>query len=186
MKQISMTEVKVSEALAQIDALEHISPKNAGCLRLLTEEMFSMLRELLHVDSPDFTMEQKGSQYRLQTVTKTCVNEEAREQFLSMSTSGKNEAAKGFRGMLGTIVEVMSFEGDPQACMASWSYGMHAPINGYSYQWSLSQYMEEAPQEESKAEWDGMEKSIIANFADDVSIGVRSGKLEMTVTKEFK
>lgn len=28
-----------------------------------------------------------------------------------------------------------------------------------------------------------MEKSIIANFADDVSIGVRNNKLEMTVIK---
>jgi hypothetical protein len=51
--------------------------------------------------------------------------------------------------------------------------------------WALSQYMEFAPKEKIKREWDGMEKSIIANFADDVSIGVRSGKLEMTVTKTF-
>ena len=51
--------------------------------------------------------------------------------------------------------------------------------------WTLSQYMEFAPKEKIKREWDGMEKSIIANFADDVSIGVRSGKLEMTVTKTF-
>ncbi len=36
---------------------------------------------------------------------------------------------------------------------------------------------------ESKGCW--AQKSIIANFDDDVSIGVRSGKLEMTVTKIF-
>lgn len=30
-----------------------------------------------------------------------------------------------------------------------------------------------------------MEKSIIANFADDVTIGVRRERLEMTVTQTF-
>ncbi len=45
--------------------------------------------------------------------------------------------------------------------------------------------IEFAPKEKVKSEWDGMEKSIIANFTDDASIGVPSGKLEMTVTKAF-
>lgn len=51
--------------------------------------------------------------------------------------------------------------------------------------WTLSQYMKYAPPEKAKDEWDGMEKSIIANFTDDVSIGVRSGMLNMTEAKTF-
>lgn len=185
MKQISMIGANVNEAMAQIDALENISPKTQGCLRLLTEEMFSMIRELLETETPDFTVEYNSKQYILRILTKTRVNENAREQFLSLSSTGKNEAAKGLKGMLGNIVEFMSLEGDPYASLTSWSCGMHTPLDGYVCQWTLSHYMEQAAKEDQKIKWDGMEKSIIANFADDVSIGVRSGKLEMTVTKQL-
>ena len=42
MKQINVTESKMSEAMTQIEGLDGLSPKEKGCLRLLTEEMFSM------------------------------------------------------------------------------------------------------------------------------------------------
>lgn len=185
MKQIRITESKVSEALAQIDALEGLSPKDRGCLRLLAEEMFSMCRELLGAESLDFEVKREERRYTLRMFTKTRVGEEAREHFLSMSSSGKNAANQGIKGMLGAVLEVLSFEGDPELYGSSWTYGMNTPGGEYSCMWTLSQYMEAAPKEKIKSEWDGMEKSIIANFADDVSIGVRSGKLEMTVTKTF-
>ena len=185
MKEIRITESKMSEALMQIDTLEGLSPKDSGCLRLLTEEMFSMCRELLDADVLDFEVKQEEGRYILRTVTKTRVKEEAREQFLSISSSGKNTANQGIKGILGAVLEMLSFEGTTDLYGPTWTYGMHAPGGGYACMWTLSQYIETAPKENVKSEWDGMEKSIIANFADDVSIGVRSDKLEMTVTKTF-
>lgn len=185
MKEIKITESKMSEALAQIDTLEGLRPKDRGCLRLLTEEMFSMCRELLGTDALDFEVKRDEGRYTLRTATKTRVGEEAREHFLSISSSGKNAANQGIKGMLGAVLEALSFEGAPELYGSAWAYGMHTPVGGYACMWTLSQYMEFAPKEKVKSEWDGMEKSIIANFADDVSIGVRSGKLEMTVTKTF-
>ncbi len=185
MKQIRITESKMNEALAQIDMLEGLSPKNIGCLRLLTEEMFSICRELLGVDALDFEMKHDERQYTLCTTTKTRVGEQARGQFLSMSSSGKNAAKHGIKGLLGAVLEVLSIGGDPERYGLAWSYGMQTPGGEYACMWTLSQYMEYAPKDKVKSEWDGMEKSIIANFADDVTIGVRSGKLEMTVTKTF-
>jgi hypothetical protein len=175
----------MSEALAQIDALEGLGLKDRGCLRLLTEEMFSMCRELLATDSLDFEVKRDEGRYILRTVTKTRVDEKAREQFLSMSSSGKNAANQGIKGMLGAVLEALE-SGVEQECSTSmWAYGMQIPNGEYTYMWTLSQYMKAAPKEKVESEWDGMEKSIIANFADDISIGVRSGKLEMTVTKIF-
>ncbi len=185
MKEIRITESKMSEALMQIDTLEGLSPKDSGCLRLLTEEMFSMCRELLDADVLDFEVKHDEGRYILRTATKTRVKEEAREQFLSISSSGKNTANQGIKGILGAVLEMLSFEGAPEFYSSTWTYGMYTPDGGYSCIWALSRYMESAPKEKVKSEWDGMEKSIIANFADDVSIGVRSGKLEMTVTKTF-
>lgn len=185
MKEIRITESKMSEALAQIDTLGGLSPKDRGCLRLLTEEMFSMCKELLDVNTLDFEVKRDEERYALRAATRTRVEEAAREHFLSMSSSGKNIANQGVKGMLGAVLEVLSFEGYPVLCGSAWVYGMHVPGGEYACMWTLSQYMEFAPKEKVKSEWDGMEKSIIANFADDVSIGVRSGKLEMTITKTF-
>ncbi|MDD3164428.1 MAG: hypothetical protein PHS97_01060 [Oscillospiraceae bacterium] len=185
MKEIKIMESSMREALAQIDALESLSPKDSGCLRLLTEEMFSLCGALLDVDALDYSVKREGKRYALRVSTETGVNEQAREQLLSLSSSGKNAANKGIKGLLGAVLEVMSIGYAPELCSPAWTCGMLTPDDGYAYQWTLSQYMELAPKENVKSEWDGMEKSIIANFADDVSIGVRSGKLEMTVTKTF-
>lgn len=82
MKKISITGARASDALLQIDLLERLSPKNKGCLRLLTEEMFSICRELLDVEKLDFEVTREGLGYALRAVSKTRVDEEAREQFL--------------------------------------------------------------------------------------------------------
>lgn len=185
MKEIKITESKMNEALAQIDTLKELNPKDRGCLRLLTEEMFSMCKELLGTDELNFGVKCDKNNYELCVSIKTRVNEDAREQFLSISSSGKNTANQGIKGMLGTVLEVLSQEKDPALYSSAWAYGMNGVGGEYTYIWTLSQYMESAPKENFKIEWDGMEKSIIANFADDVSIGVRNGKLEMTVTKIF-
>lgn len=185
MKEIKISESTVKEVLSHFDSLDGIPPKNIGCLRLLTEEMFSMCHELLDKDTLDFSLTQAEHKYTLRVATKTRVDSHAREEFLSLSSSGKNDANKGIQGMLGGILEMLSLEGEPEMCHAAWSYGMSPAMENYSYLWSLAQYMETAPDEEVSQEWDGMEKSIIANFADDVSIGVRSGRLEMIVTKTF-
>lgn len=147
--------------------------------------MFSMCKELLKTDKLDFEMRKTDNQYSLRIYVKRRVNEDARAHFLSMSSDGHNDANKGVKGIIGAVLETLSFDTDPDACSASLAYGMYMPGNEYTYMWSLSKYMDYTKKEKVKDEWDGMEKSIIANFADDVSIGVRSGKLEMTVTKTF-
>lgn len=185
MKEIKIIESKMSEALAQIDTMEGLSPKDRGYLRLLAEEMFSMCRELLDVDALDFEVKHDNGQYALRAITKTRVNEKAREQFLSMSSSGKNAANQGIKGMLGAVLEAFESGAEQELSTSVWAYGMNISSSEYTCMWSLSKYMDFAPKEKVKSEWDGMEKSIIANFADDVSIGVRSGKLVMTVTKTF-
>ncbi|MEM1483446.1 hypothetical protein V6615_01065 [Oscillospiraceae bacterium PP1C4] len=100
-----------------------------------------------------------------------------------MSSSGKNVANQGTKGMLDAVLETLESGAEQELSTSVWAYGMSIPGGEYASMWTLSQYIKAAPKEKVKSEWDGMEKFIIANFADDVSIGVRSGKLEMTVTK---
>lgn len=183
MKEIKITESEIKEALAQIDALENLSTKDQGCLRLLTEEMFSMVKELLKKESLDFTVGLDNGKYTLCVATKTWVDDQAQKQFLSMSSSGKNAANKGAKGLLGLVLETLMYGATPVAYHTIIPYGMQTSYGDYSGLWTLSNYMEFAPPTTVRSDWDGMEKSIIANFADDVAIGVRSGNLEITVTK---
>ena len=50
----------------------------------------------------------------------------------------------------------------------------------------MNYYMNAVPHEESKKVWDGLEKSIIANFADDVIVGVKYNCVDVKITKTFK
>lgn len=183
MKQINLKECLVTEAMTQIDTWEGITPKVRGCLRLLTEEMFSLVKELLELTAADFEIRQEDSQYALTISTNTRINLDTREELLSLSTSGKNAANKGFKGILGAVLESFLIEGDSSLYTPAFTYGLVGGSEEYAYLWTYSRYMEYVPQEESRKNWDGMEKSIIACFADDVAIAVRSGRLEMTVTK---
>lgn len=185
MKEIRITESRMSDALSQIDAIADLNPKESSCLRLLTEEMFSMCTELLQVCVFDFKITHQDNQYALCLSTKTRVDEVAREQLLSVSSSGKNAANKGIKGVMGAILEIFSIEEDPALYNIDWARGMDMDSDDYSFMWILSQYTLSTPADKLRKDWDGIEKSIIANFSNDVTIAVRSGKLEMTVTKIF-
>lgn len=183
MKEIKITESKINDALAQIDTITQLTPKDRGCLRLLTEEMFSMCHELLGTSALDFEIKQDGEQYTLSVTTKTRVDDIAREHLISASSAGKNAANKGAMGILGSVLELFSMEGAPRICGAQWAYGLYYESD--MYMWSLSNYMQEIVENQVEKDWDGLEKSIIANFADDVSVAVRKDKLQMIITKTF-
>jgi len=63
--------------------------------------------------------------------------------------------------------------------------GAITPTEGLSQLWSMADYQNGIPENERKADWDGLERSILANMADDVRVGVTSNTVEMTVTIQF-
>lgn len=83
------------------------------------------------------------------------------------------------------MLEALESGAGQELSTSAWAYGLITPSGEYISMWILSQYIESAPKEKIKNEREGMEKSIIANFAGDVSIDVRNNKLEMTVIKTF-
>ncbi len=62
--------------------------------------------------------------------------------------------------------------------------------SGDAYDWTLKRYMSEVSssreQDEEAAEaWDELEKSIVANLADDVSVRIEGQSAEIAITKAF-
>lgn len=193
--------VKQAEAVA---AFKSLDKKGTIHLILLTEEMMGMMQALTGEKEADFWIDDKDGSFRLHLLAETLMNAETREKLLSTSTSGKNAAAKGVMGKIRDIFSRIIEPSDdavPTIYAAGWNslgvadYNISiaqaaATANDPSFTldtiWSLNKYKEFAQSDESaKEEWDELEKSIIANIADEIEIGIAGNKVEMIIYKKF-
>ena len=94
---------QIEQALNQVEAVavyKSLSSKDTMHLCLLAEEMMGMLRSILGETEAKFWIEDTEGIYQIHLLANSILNTEKREQLLSASTSGKNEEARGFMGML--------------------------------------------------------------------------------------
>ena len=178
------TEVEKS---AEYNKLEK---KQALYLRLLAEELVSMLPELLEIGSGEFWIENNGPDFELHASIKSKgLSVFDKENILSVSSSGKNAASTGImnkikvmaENMLGDFIEVSKMGAEN-----GWYnfYDMGSGVETmYVNSWSLSNYKENV--DNNTEEWDELEKSIIANIADDVIVGVKGKKVDIIIKKKF-
>ena len=179
-----------------------LSRKETLRLHFLSEEMLGMLKEITGQTEAKFWVESEEKQFELHLLAHPTVTGRMREELLSVSSTGKNAAAVGVMGKIRDIFErafdatevsdsssyymqglllTSSSEGiDPMtysanASMVSWSM--------QKYKTKVAEQMESEPA--AKEEWDELEKSIVANLADEVSIAIRGKEVEMVVYKDF-
>ena len=176
-------------ALAQIDKIsvyKGLSPKNTITLRLLTEEVLAMMRAIAGGVNGEFWIEDQDGVYELHLLVRSLVDEKIRKQLLAASSSGKNEATRGFMGKIRSFFEPSS--GVP---MFYSGFAGGAPQLSESYTWSMDDYRDqlrqrqELDQRSDQDEWDELEKSVVANLADDVKVSIRGRNVEMVITKNL-
>lgn len=186
-----------AEKSAQYNGLDK---KQTLQLRLLAEELAGMLPELLEVGNGEFWIENNGKDFELHASIKAeRLSSFDKENILSVSKSGKNAAAKGIVNKIKLVAEGM-LEGYFTAVELTGGvdyydfYGMGAgmyispnqtgqPV--WTDTWSLNSYADRAGADRSTEEWDELEKSIIANLADDVIVGVIGKKVDVIIKKTF-
>ena len=146
-----------------------MQPEAFGQMQLLVEEMLS-IAQLADGDlEASFWIECENGKYDLHLNTKTELNKEQRYHLLSTTTSGKNEAAKSFRGFLRDRLE--------QA---------RASEVDYDYDELPSDILADLPMGPIKdPEWDGYERKILKNVADSVKIGILRGVVDVVVSKKY-
>ena len=189
-------------------AYRGLSGKAALHLRLLAEEMLGMVRQITGETQAEFWVQSEGSCYELHLLARPVITGEMRRELLSVSSSGKNAAAVGVMGKLRDIIErafdsttLSNPAGDvsyfTQGLMYSgtdtidpMAYALNATLGSGEANWSMKKYKaavekEKAEDEVAREEWDELEKSIVANIADEITISIRSGMVEMIVYKEF-
>ena len=193
---------KAVEQAAAAAAFRGLTGKEAVHLRLLAEEMLGMLRQIAGETEAVFWVESEEKRFQLHLVAHPIITGEMRKELLSVSSSGKNAAAVGVMGKLRDIFE-RAFDATPaddptgyymQGLVYPSEMGGMDPMafaaTANVVSWSMQKYratVEKEMAEDAKAqeEWDELEKSIVANIADEVSIAIRGGEVEMTVYKNF-
>ncbi|MBQ7216627.1 MAG: hypothetical protein IJS39_11675 [Synergistaceae bacterium] len=199
--------IKISNTGENMDEALNITEKAAESmglnsrdtlrLRLLAEEMMSMVRAITGSFTADFWLEHEGRNCKMILSAKSDLDYGKRSEFLSVSTSGKNTAKVGIMEKIRGIFEAGLYGMEQSfAAQAEYGVGMYgvgmmgaadAGMTEAIYAWSMQKYKDEiaANRTEYPDVWDELEKSIIANIADDVSVGARKDGVMLVVQKNF-
>lgn len=173
----------------KVTAYNELPHKEALRLRLLAEELTGMLPELVNHFDGVFWLQNDEKKYELHVELSVAgMSKEVKDSLIAVSAAKKNAAATGFMGRVREIAENMllrsedsDYAFDSYQYMYDYSLDLH-----YSYAWSLDRYVANNRDAAKKdAEWDQLEKSIVAKLADDVIVGVRGSKVDIIIKKEF-
>ena len=166
-------------------------------LRLLAEELLGFLRGLAGDTVALYWIDRQGSKFTLHLKSDIIMNKEVREELLSAATSGKNSAAKGFMGKLRDMVaSIMTPSAQDPSVLSGLSIGLMSagtPVGEGmgigSYVWSLNNYkdkLEETAEPSALEEAaEDLERSIVANLADEVLVYITGSKVQIDIIKSF-
>jgi len=186
-----------SDIYNQNDGIDHIldeterlgifcrlSPTEAMKLRLLAEEVLGLTVRLFDDIKYELFIVNEGRSYTINLTVDTIVDLRQKDKMLSLSSRGENIAAKGVLGKISGIFE------DTLMCNNAYSpsaelYSLYHGKENTDICFSLMYYQNQIPENEKDSQWDGLEKSIIAHFAEDVTIGVKSDKVEVVASITF-
>ena len=180
--------LKESEKVAVYNEL---SPKQANQLRLLCEELDGMLPNIIEEFSGDFWIEYEQGLCKLNaSIELMALTADKKEELISIAKNKTNAASEGLADKIRSAIEnFFLVEEMPQSFAIAngayhYSFGSVSAID-YSYFWSLNQYKYSVNQDEQAAEWDELEKSLIASIADDVIVGVKGNRADIVIVKNF-
>ena len=180
--------LKESEKVAVYNELTH---KQTLQLRLICEEIDGMLPNIIDNFDGDLWIDFEDGVCKVNVSIKIPeFNSGKKEELISIAKNKKNAAAVGMVGRIRDAIENF-FLNDEPACALEASSGMFSAATGYSegvnysYLWTLEQYRSTVKKDEDAAEWDELEKSVIASVADDVIVGIHGKQADIIIVKRF-
>ncbi|MCR5815857.1 MAG: hypothetical protein K6F91_03140 [Ruminococcus sp.] len=179
-----------------------ITGRNAMYIRLLTEEAIGMVHGIMEGFAGEMWLESEkadnGLLCRICLKTGKGASESEENKLLSVSSSGKNESAKGIIGKirelirLGTKKSDLARESREIGTLDNWvsmglPHGETRLIDDYYVgYWSLGTYRDNIETESADTQrdaYDELERSIIAKLSDDVKVWLRSDSTEVVIEK---
>ena len=205
-QKVTTEKVKVTNTGSGMPEALSMSEKAAGLLRLstkdslrarlLAEETLSMVRTVAGTFSADFWIELEERTFTIHLEAKSELDYPKRQELLSVSTTGENAAHLGIMDRIRGMIEAgiygveESFRLQAEYGTGMFSYGaLGVPDDGMAeamYSWSMQKYKDDVEASEDDPELsDELEKSIIANIADDVQVGIKKDSVLLVVVKKF-
>lgn len=168
-------------------------------LDLLVEETLGMAKTMLEDFYGQIWFVADGKACEIHLEATADMNADKKENLLSVSSTGKNAASRGFMAKLGEVISGAlrstgrTLDAYGQETM---KYGIvHTPTpmmgNGDMMTiWTLQTYRNDVSQARDTAEgaeeaWDELEKSIVAKLADDIVVGVKGDRIDLVIAKRF-
>ena len=176
----------------------NLSHKDKIHMKLLFEETVGMLKALTADYHAAIWFEKYRHECCIRVTGKTEMSQSKKEGLLDMASRDGNTLVKGFMDKVGDVIEngllnynnVMKLQQEYGGGFVNYgTMGMYNGIEGMAdsgIMWSLYEYKDALKdqmdnQEEAKAAWDELEKSIVASLAKDVLVGVKGNRIDMTI-----
>ncbi len=172
--------------------------RSARRARLLAEETMSMVRAIVDEFSANFWMESTPDcNCELHLQAEASMDYDKKQELISASTKQRNEASVGIMGKIKDFIEDSLYNMQDGASVAigeSQAMGMAGMVMNdiHMWSWSLEQYRQDVQEQKEKGDdeaiddlLDELEKSIVANIADDVKVSVKGNSIEMIIRKNF-
>ena len=182
------------EALQSVESASEeagLSREQTNILRLLTEEMISMTTDILSACEGKLWLECECGECSLHLTAAAPIEEEAKAAFIAASRAKINTPIKGLKNKISALLAgLLVYRELPDyyvSVCSSFSGGISAitPPEGARQMWSLAEYGRSRAESGRPAELEGVEKSILLGFADDVVVSVKGSWVELVVKKVF-
>lgn len=164
-----------------------LNREQTNTLRLLTEEMISMTMDILKVCRGRLWLECEHGDCALHLNAMAPMEEDAKAAFIAASKEKINAPVKGLKNKISALFAgLLIYQDYPYYYISVCnSFGGSSHMYNAAPMWSLAEYGRGRSKEETFAEMEGIEKSILLGFADDVIVSVRDNWVDLTVRKKF-
>lgn len=172
-----------------------LNSENAMRVRLLAEETLGMVQSIVGDFEAEFWVESHNDGICQMHLAATAdIDYDTKQALIDTSTRKRNEASKGFMGMVRELLEHGLYSTADQGLHVSLmcgAAGLHgAGAAPHAYMWSLEQFRSNIDEQqeidpEAHRFMHDLEKSIVAKIADDVKVSVDGDDVEMVIEKKF-
>ena len=174
------------EEAEKVAKYNELPDKESLWLRLLSEELMSMLPAIVDNYDGEFWIVNDGNYYEI------CVKffvegmkTSIKERLIGVSKSNKNSSVVGITGRIREAFDYLTMDTDDPMISPAGRYGFSTNID-FSQIWSLQRYQNGVKKDKNEKEkWDEFERSILVKLADDVTVGVKGNHVSITIKKCF-
>lgn len=177
-----------SEKIAEYNGF---NAKQALHLRLICEEIDGMLPNIINDYDGDFWIEYNDGVCKVNlSIVIPELNKTKKEELINVAKNKKNAAVVGVVGKIRNSIENFFLNDEhvgvygPSSEYFDLSTGSYVGLD-FSYLWTLNQYKDDVKVSQKEEAWDELEKSIIANLADDIIVGVKGKKANIVIIKNI-